>query len=201
MTKTSNLCYRICSVAPNGIAQSSKLKQAIVKLNHEQKVNFTRFHEEDFADKCDYRIRILLSQYRLLKQKVEEFQRCVRKCTEQEQECIERVLNIMNLGVPEDAEAEPVATSSNALVCSSALPGSSAGPASHVAEQAGEEALQLNLVPASKPEAKSGLTVSCPRRKHLWCGRPGFRLPGTCHKSCWCTAWQVKTHGQMLGCV
>ena len=159
MTKTSNLCYRFCSVAPNGIVSSSKLKQAILKLNHEQKINFTRFHEEDFADKCDYRIRILLSQFRCLKQKVDEYKRCMRKCSEQEQECIERVLNIMNLGVAEDASAEAVAVSAPA---ESSVHGSSAEPARYaLPEEASKETLELALVPVSrpKPEAKSDLAV------------------------------------------
>ena len=159
MTKTSSLCYRFCSVAPNGIVSSSKLKQAILKLNHEQKINFTRFHEEDFADKCDYRIRILLSQFRCLKQKVEEYKRCMRKCSEQEQECIERVLNIMNLGVAEDASAEAVAVSAPA---ESSVHGSSAEPARYaLPEEASKETLELALVPVSrpKPETKSDLAV------------------------------------------
>ena len=85
MAQCADLMYRFASLAPNGLLLSSKLKVAILKLHYEKKINFSKYHEEVFADKCDYRIRCLLHQFRSVKQKKEEYYRCMRKASEAEQ--------------------------------------------------------------------------------------------------------------------
>lgn len=97
MAQTADLMYRFVTVAPNGILHSSKLKQAVLKLQHEKKINFSKYHEDIFADKCDYRIRCLLNQYRILKHHRDEYSRCMRKSSESEQEAIDKVLDLMEV--------------------------------------------------------------------------------------------------------
>lgn len=104
MAQTADLMYRFCSIAPNGILQGSKLRQAILKLGHERKINWSRYNEDEFCDQCDSRIRVLLSQFRLVKQKAEEYSRCMRKASEAEQAAIDKVLSVMCL--EQDAEEE-----------------------------------------------------------------------------------------------
>ena len=99
MEKTSALMERFVAIAPNGVLQEAKLRQAILKLGHERKINYTRWNEEVFSDKCDHLIRVVLSHFRLLKQKQDEYQRCMRKATEAEQTAIDQVLANMNLEV------------------------------------------------------------------------------------------------------
>ena len=109
MAQTADLMYRFVAIAPNGILHSSKLKQAVLKLQQEKKINFSKYHEETFADKCDYRIRCLLNQFCMLKQKNEEYSRCMRKCSEAEQQAIDQVLDLMDVEVEEVAVVPPPA--------------------------------------------------------------------------------------------
>ena len=109
MAQTADLMYRFVAIAPNGILHSSKLKQAVLKLQHEKKINFSKYHEELFADKCDYRIRCLLNQYRMLKQKKDEYSRCMRKSSEAEQQAIDQVLDLMDVEADEVAGVPPLA--------------------------------------------------------------------------------------------
>ena len=87
------------AIAPNRVLQGAKLRQAILKLGHERKINYTSWNEEVFSDKCDHLIRVVLSHFRLLKQKQDEYQKCMRKATEAEQTAIDQVLANMNLEV------------------------------------------------------------------------------------------------------
>lgn len=79
MAQTADLMYRFCSIAPNGILQGSKLRQAILKLGHERKINWSKYNEDEFSDRCDFKIRVLLSHFRCVKQKAEEYTRCMKK--------------------------------------------------------------------------------------------------------------------------
>ena len=106
MAQCADLMCRFASLAPNGLLLSSKLKVAILKLHYEKKINFSKYHEEVFADKCDYRIRCLLHQFRSVKQKKEEYYRCMRKASEAEQQAIDQVLEIMHLAEEDDNPAD-----------------------------------------------------------------------------------------------
>ena len=125
MAQTADLMYRFVAIAPNGILHSSKLKQAVLKLQQEKKINFSKYHEETFADKCDYRIRCLLTKFRMLKQKNEEYSRCMRKCYEAEQQAIDQVLDLMDAEVEEVAVVPPPAepTKTNPVASGSAAGG------------------------------------------------------------------------------
>ena len=46
---------------------SSKLKQAMIKLGHEKKINLTEKCDDDFADAQDLTIRILMAPLRDMK--------------------------------------------------------------------------------------------------------------------------------------
>lgn len=114
MAQTADLMYRFCSIAPNGILQGSKLRQAILKLGHERKINWSKYNEDEFSDRCDFKIRVLLSHFRCVKQKAEEYTRCMKKASEAEQLAIDKVLALMCLDSKdggEDMVAPPKQTS------------------------------------------------------------------------------------------
>ena len=97
MAQTADLMYRFCSIAPNAVLSGSKLRQAILKLGHERKINWSKYNEDEFSDRCDFKVRVLLAQFRLLKQRTDDYTRCMRKASEAEQLAIDKVLAIMCL--------------------------------------------------------------------------------------------------------
>ena len=68
-----------------------------MKLGHESKINWSKYNEDEFSDRCDFKVRVLLSQFRLLKQKPDDYTRCMREASEAEQLAIDNVLAIMCL--------------------------------------------------------------------------------------------------------
>ena len=68
LSKTSHLMYDMMLVARNGKVQSLKLQKAIRSLHEKRLCDFNRDKPVgDWIDSCDHVIRVLLSQYRLLK--------------------------------------------------------------------------------------------------------------------------------------
>ena len=143
MEKTASFMERFVALAPNGVLQGAKLRQAILKLGHERKINYTRWNEDDFSDKCDLVIRVLLSHFRLLKQKKEDYQRCMRKATEAEQLAIDQVLGKMNLECGEHVYGASQAASSAPAAIKA--PPSPPKPADHqIVPFGGQQAFSLS---------------------------------------------------------
>ena len=84
-------------MAPNGVLPSAKVRQSLMKLAELMKINQTRSNTSDFADKCDERIRIVMSQYRLVKNNPYEYQRLMKKATPEEKLCIDRTLSLLSV--------------------------------------------------------------------------------------------------------
>ena len=64
----SQLFQRLFKVARNGVLASSKVKLALVKLQHQkQRMNFSKLMDDDWQDKVDETLRICAKQYRELK--------------------------------------------------------------------------------------------------------------------------------------
>ena len=104
MAKVSVLALHILDVAPNGVLSSSKLKNAVTKLCGWKKVNKTRFADCDFADQVDHRLRVVLAQFRLLKQKTEEHQKAIKKATPWEKEKVDKVMSKLVLDTLETVD-------------------------------------------------------------------------------------------------
>ena len=90
----SRLVTLFLGVAKNGVLPSAKLKTGILKLCASMKINCHTKHDNDFADCCDQRIRILMAHYRGVKQQTAEYQMLMRKATPEEKETIDRCLGV-----------------------------------------------------------------------------------------------------------
>ena len=97
MCKIHRLVGSLLGVAPNGVLPSAKVRQSLMKLAELMKINQTRSNTSDFADKCDERIRIVMSQYRLVKNNPYEYQRLMKKATPEEKLCIDRTLSLLSV--------------------------------------------------------------------------------------------------------
>ena len=95
MSKMNRLVTLFLGVAKNGVLPSAKLETGILKLCASMKINCSRKHDNDFADCCDQRIRIVMAQYRTVKQQSAEYQRLMRKATPEEKEAIDRCLALL----------------------------------------------------------------------------------------------------------
>ena len=104
MAKVSVLALHFLDVAPNGVLSSSKLKNAVTKLCGWKKVNKTRYADCDFADHVDHRLRVVLAQFRLLKQKTEEYQKAMKKATPWEKEKVDKVISKLVLDTLETVD-------------------------------------------------------------------------------------------------
>ena len=68
LAKVSGLVYDLLRLAPNTKVQSRKLKLAILSLLDDKKiVNLTEKNTEDFVDKLDVTVRIILAHFRAVK--------------------------------------------------------------------------------------------------------------------------------------
>ena len=92
-------------VAPNGVLPSAKLKAAITKMCADSKINRSKLHDQDFADKCDNLIRIVMAQFRTVKKSLEEYQRLMRKATPEEKDAVDSALSVLKLSTEEGAAA------------------------------------------------------------------------------------------------
>ena len=131
MSKMSRLVTLFLGVAKNGVLPSAKLKTGILKLCASMKINCSRKHDNDFADCCDQRIRIVMAQYRTVKQQSAEYQRLMRKATPEEKEAIDRCLALLQFDGDQETSLAlvPYMGSSTKPGDVSAAMGSSAKPA------------------------------------------------------------------------
>ena len=91
------------SIHGNGVIAATKLKKSLLLLQqHRGRVNFTKYHDNDWSDKLDTLIRIGAQQYRDLKRDPLKYSRCVKKCGLKEKKNIDKVLSF--LVFPEGAE-------------------------------------------------------------------------------------------------
>lgn len=97
MCKLHRLVVQLLGLAPNGVLPSAKVRLAIAKLSELMKINHGRFNTATFADNCDQRLRVVMAQYRFVKQHPHEYQRLMKKTTPEEKACIDRALNLLAL--------------------------------------------------------------------------------------------------------
>ena len=100
MFKVHGLVLHLVKVAPNLVLQSSKVKSSVQKLCSWKRINRSRYVDCDFSDHIDQRLRIVLAQFRLSKQKSEEYHKAMRKATPEERVAVDEVLSHMVLEHP-----------------------------------------------------------------------------------------------------
>ena len=97
MCKTSSLVAGFLKIAPNGVLASQKIRNALIKMTQNRKVNRSRFADSDWADKIDLRLRVVLSQFRELKKRPEAYAAAMRKASVEEKDAIDYCLSLMSL--------------------------------------------------------------------------------------------------------
>ena len=84
-------------LAPNSIISKKRHKSALMQLEENEKVNFTKKTLQDFVDQVDDALRMGLSHLRLLKQVPEAKERAYRKADQGQQQLLDSLLEIMNV--------------------------------------------------------------------------------------------------------
>lgn len=93
-------------VAPNGVLPAKRHRSALEKLQERRHVNkdMPKTSPSQWADKIDERARIGLAQLRILKQDQLAYGRCMRKCDQEEQDCLQAVLSQLKVEEVEPSE-------------------------------------------------------------------------------------------------
>ena len=87
---------------PGCLFPASKLKKALEMIQKEVcRVNYSRKRDDEFFDKCGLWIRIAASQLRDLKKFPGEKQRALKKCSMQQHQKLEELLELVNLAADE----------------------------------------------------------------------------------------------------
>ena len=84
-------------IAPNTIISGKRHKQALVRLDETEKINYTKKPINDLVDILDDTIRMGLSHLRQLKQFPDAKERAFRKADSQQQELLEEVLDLITI--------------------------------------------------------------------------------------------------------
>ena len=92
-------------IAPNSIISSKKHKQALVRIEEKERINFGKKSISDFSDAVDDIVRMGLQHYRHLKQRPEMKERAFRKADQDQQRAIEGVLALLNVEPDEVGQA------------------------------------------------------------------------------------------------
>ena len=96
MVALSPLFRSYALIAPNSIISSKKHKQAVVRIEERERINFGKKSVSDFTDAVDDIVRMGLQHYRHLKQRPDLKERPFRKADHDQQRAIEGVLEVLN---------------------------------------------------------------------------------------------------------
>ena len=99
----SKLYKKLFQIHVNGVMQGKKVKTALLKVQTEKgRLNFTKLHDSDWADKVDEVLRIGAAMYRDMKKDSLKYSRCTKKASPQEKQHIDDVLSFLQLGQEEE---------------------------------------------------------------------------------------------------
>ena len=84
-------------ISPNTIISGKRHKQALLRLDETEKINYTKKPTNDLVDILDDTIRMGLSHLRQLKQFPDAKERAFRKADSQQQELLEEVLDLITV--------------------------------------------------------------------------------------------------------
>ena len=99
-------------VAPNTVIGSKRHKQAFVRLEESEKVNFSKRSAIDFTDAIDDYVRMGLAHLRMLKQSAEAKERAYRKADQHQQRLLDEILELVDVKLV--VEPGPTATHTEA---------------------------------------------------------------------------------------
>lgn len=97
MANLSALFKDYVRVAPNTVLSAKKHKQALVRLDDTEKLNYTRKVQADFVDAVDDALRCGLAHFRSLKQMDDAKTRAFRKADEEQKRAIQEVLDLIHI--------------------------------------------------------------------------------------------------------
>ena len=95
-------------VAPNTVISSKRHKQALVRLEESDRVNFSKKSTSDFTDAIDDYVRMGLAHIRMLKQSAEAKERAYRRADQHQQRLLDEILELVDVKVV--VEPGPTAT-------------------------------------------------------------------------------------------
>ena len=95
-------------VAPNTVISSKRHKQALVRLEESEQVNFSKKSTSDFTDAVDDYVRMGLAHIRMLKQSAETKERAYRRADQHQQRLLDEILELVDVKVV--VEPGPTAT-------------------------------------------------------------------------------------------
>ena len=99
----SKLYKKLFQIHVNGVMQGKRVKTALLKLQTEKgRLNFTKLHDSDWADKVDEVLRIGAAMYRDMKKDSLKYSRCTKKASPQEKQHLDDVLSFLQLGQEEE---------------------------------------------------------------------------------------------------
>ena len=137
MANLSSLFKDYVKVAANSVVSSKKHKQALVRLDDTEKINFTRKVQADFVDAVDDAIRCGLAHFRTLKQMDDAKIRAFRKADEDQQKAIQEVLDLIQIEKGHELEV-----SNQQIVPATPAKTSSPSPANQPSSSTGFDAVR-----------------------------------------------------------
>lgn len=97
LVKNKVLFSLLLEVAPNTVITSRKLKEALSRIHDEKSINFSKKDNGDLWDWVDTKVRIGCAQLRELKSSTVVWDRCMKRCTDEEKEVLKAMMDQIQL--------------------------------------------------------------------------------------------------------
>ena len=127
LVKNKVLFSLLLEVAPNTVITSRKLKEALSRIHDEKSINFSKKDNGDLWDWVDTKVRIGCAQLRELKSSTVVWDRCMKRCTDEEKEVLKAMMDQIQLSksgggsdsqeIGDQQDSQEAQESSLALVC------------------------------------------------------------------------------------
>ena len=97
LVKNKVLFIQLLEVAPNTVITSRKLKEALSRIHEEKSINFSKKDNADLWDWVDTKVRIGCAQLRELKSSTVVWDRCMKRCTDEEKDVLKAMMDKIQL--------------------------------------------------------------------------------------------------------
>ncbi len=98
LVKNKVLFTLLLDVAPNTVITSRKVKEALSRIHEEKSINFSKKENGDLWDWVDTKVRIGCAQLRELKSSTIVWDRCMKRCTDEEKDVLKEMMDQIELG-------------------------------------------------------------------------------------------------------
>ena len=98
LVKNKVLFSLLLEVAPNTVITSRKVKEALSRIHEEKSINFSKKENGDLWDWVDTKVRIGCAQLRELKSSTIVWDRCMKRCTDEEKDVLKEMMDQIELG-------------------------------------------------------------------------------------------------------